>query len=157
MDARDIDPISIFLVKKGCASDRLLFRYPYATATAAVAAAAVPSSASVAKSVAAAPGIPTTINTSASEAGPSSGAAAASSRLDHNKCCGPDSRNPYSLSANMLVRDPFLKPNTAAAAKVAAAALAAAVTSASSPLPMGSTGPMDLLKPETLPEFSSKV
>ena len=31
MDSRDINPISIFLVKKGCASDRLLFRYPFST------------------------------------------------------------------------------------------------------------------------------
>ena len=32
-DSTDIDPISIFLVKKGCGSDRLLFRYPYANPT----------------------------------------------------------------------------------------------------------------------------
>ena len=32
-DSTDIDPISIVLVKKGCRSDRLLFRSPYANPT----------------------------------------------------------------------------------------------------------------------------
>jgi len=149
-DSTDIDPISIFLVKKGCGSDRLLFRYPYANPTRPSNNGAGPTSSGGGSGVTTA-AIPTAnpgVDCQRVEPPGASSTTFAPSVSNEGLYLIPN-RNPYALSPGMLARDPYLQPTAAAAAMQAASV-------------SGDTGPpsgpaKDLLKPETLTGFSSRV